>query len=313
MFKPLFTILFPSLLSGSVVNAGVDRRVLAMGAELRLHLEGAGAAAGLERALAECARIEAECSTWNPRSSWSLVNAAEGQPVRLGQEWLALLSQMKAWNHGTEGAFDPVLMALMRAWGVREGGRNPDTEAVLAASSASGAQLLELDEEAGTARLLDPEAGLEEGGFIKGYALDRMRKASQAETGWMDFGGEVLAWGTPHGATLADPQHRDQPRLTLHLQNAALASSSPSERGRHILDPRNGQPCEAWGSAAVVTAEALTADVLSTALYVLGPEAGLAWAECHDVAAAFFLNEGDIRMTRAFRLLHPTLIHQEPA
>lgn len=313
MFKPLFTILFPSLLSGSVVNAGEDRRVLAMGAELRLHLEGAGATAGLERALAECARIDAECSTWNPRSTWSQVNAAEGQPVRLSEEWLALLSQMKAWNLGTEGAFDPVLMALMRVWGVREGGRIPDAADVLAASGASGAQLLELDDEAGTARLLDPEAGLEEGGFLKGYALDRMRKASKAETGWMDFGGEILAWGSPYAASLADPQRKDQPRLTLHLQNAALASSSLSERGRHILDPRSGQPCEAWGSAAVVTAEALTADVLSTALYVLGPEAGLAWAECHDVAAAFFLNDGDIRMTRAFRLLHPTSIPRQRA
>lgn len=307
MFKPLFTILFPSLLSGSVVNAGVDRRVLAMGAELRLRLEGAGAMAGLERALAECTRIETECSTWNPQSTWSQLNAAEGQPVHLDREWLTLLSQMKAWNHGTEGAFDPVLMALLRVWGVREGGRMPDAEAVLAASRASGPQLLELDDEAGTARLLDPEAGLEEGGFLKGYAMDRMRKVSKAETGWMDFGGDILAWGSPYAASLPDPQHRDQPRLTLQLKNAALASSGVSERGRHILDPRNGQPCEAWGSTAVVTAEALTADVLSTALYVLGPEAGPTWAECHDVAAAFLLNDGEIRMTRSFRLLHPTL------
>jgi len=307
MLKPLLTLLFPSLLSGSVVNVEVARRVLVMGAELRLRLEGAGAVAGLERALAECSRIEAECSTWNPRSIWSQLNAAEGQPVRLGREWLALLSQMKAWNCGTEGAFDPVLMALVRAWGVREGGRMPDAEAILAASRASGSQLLELDDEAGTARLLDPEAGLEEGGFLKGYAMDRMRKVSEAETGWMDFGGEILAWGSPCMASLADPQHRDQPRLTLHLQNAALASTSLSERGSHILDPRTGQPCEAWGSTAVVTAEALTADVLSTALYVLGPEAGLTWAERHDVAAAFLLNDGDIRMTRSFRLLHVTV------
>jgi thiamine biosynthesis lipoprotein len=61
----------------------------------------------------------------------------------------------------------------------------------------------------------------------------------------------------------------------------------------------------------VVAAEALTADVLSTALYVLGPDAGSAWAERRGVAAAFLLHDGTVRMTPAFRSLHPTLIPQE--
>ncbi|NWJ41409.1 MAG: FAD:protein FMN transferase [Geothrix sp.] len=311
MLKPILAILFPSLLTGQVRGPVVDRKVLAMGTELRLHFEGVGTVAGSQAALSECARIESECSTWNPQSAWSQLNAAEGRPVHLSQEWLALLSQMKAWNHCTEGAFDPVLMALMRAWGVREGGRIPGMDALVKASNASGANLLELDSEAGTARLRHPGAGLEEGGFLKGYALDRMRKAAKVRTGWLDFGGQILAWGPPYATSLADPQHRDQVRMTLNLRNASLSCSGTSERGRHILDPRSGQRCEAWGATAVVTAEALTADVLSTALYVLGPEAGLAWAERHDVAAAFLLNDGEVRMSRAFRLLHPTLISQE--
>ena len=71
------------------------------------------------------------------------------------------------------------------------------------------------------------------------------------------------------------------------------------------------EPCPAWGSTAVVAADGLSADVLSTALYVLGPDRGLAWAERHEVAAAFLLNDGHIRMTRAFLSLHPTLIPRE--
>lgn len=311
MLKPILAVLFPSLLSGQVSGPVVDRKVMAMGTELRLHFEGEATVGGSEAALTECVRIEADCSTWNPRSAWSRLNAAGGRAVRLDQEWLALLSQMKAWNHCTEGAFDPVLMSLIRAWGIREGGRIPEMKALSAAADASGAHLLELDIESGTARLRHPEAGLEEGGFLKGYALDRMRRVSKVRTGWLDFGGQLLAWGAPYTASVADPQHRDQVRMTLDLRNASLASSGTSERGRHILDPRSGQPCAAWGSTAVVTAEALTADVLSTALYVLGPATGLAWAERHDVAAAFLLNDGEVRMTQAFRRLHPTLIPRE--
>ena len=101
-------------------------------------------------------------------------------------------------------------------------------------------------------------------------------------------------------------------RFTVLLVNASLSCSGTSERGRHILNPRSGDPCPAWGSTAVVRPDGLSADVLSTALYVLGPEAGLAWAEQNQVAAAFFLNDGSVRQSRAFQDLHPTLMPREP-
>ena len=287
----------------------MDRTVLAMGTELRIHLEGEGdLRLTSEAALAESARIEAACSTWNPASAWSRLNAAKGQSVGLEPEWLALLAQMKAWSRRTGGAFDPTLMALMRAWRIREGGQEPAPEVLVEARRASGAHLLEVDLEGGSVRLLDPWAGLEEGGFLKGYALDRMRKAASTTTGWIDFGGQVLTWGPKCQVFVADPCDRQVPRLGLNLQNASLSCSGTSERSRHILDPRSGLRCEAWGATAVVAPEALTADILSTALFVLGPDKGLAWAERHDMAAAFLLNDGRVRMTRAFRALKPTQI-----
>jgi thiamine biosynthesis lipoprotein len=306
MWKTILTILVPTVMPAQVPGPIVDRLVLAMGTELHLHLEGVGTVAGSQAALSECARIEAECSTWNPASLWSRLNAAQGNPVRVGHEWIALLGQMKAWNLCTGGAFDPGLMALMQAWDVRGKGCVPTVEALTAARKASGADLLELDAEADTARWTHAHAGVEEGGFLKGYALDRMRKASRVRSGWIDFGGQILAWGPPRPVSIADPQHRDTTWLNLELRNASLSCSGTSERGRHILDPRNGQRCPAWGATAVVAPEALTADVVSTALYVLGPEAGLVWAEHHKVAAAFLLNDGTIRMTGAFRALNPT-------
>ena len=47
----------------------------------------------------------------------------------------------------------------------------------------------------------------------------------------------------------------------------------------HILDPRTGQPAIDWGVVTVVAEDPLIADVLSTALFVLGPERGMQLAE----------------------------------
>lgn len=305
-------LLVPALLAAQGTAPSLERTVLAMGTELRLQLEGKGdLSRASEAALAEAARIEGACSTWDPASSWSRLNAAGGRPVALEPEWLALLGEMKTWQTRTEGAFDPALLALVRAWGLREGGRTPEGGILAEARRAAGAHLLELDPITGTARLAHPAAGVEEGGFLKGYALDRMRHAVGSATGLLDFGGQLLAWGRSIPVSVADPLDRQRPRLSFRLHDASLSGSGTSERGRHILDPRSGNPSPSWGSTAVVDPKALTADVLSTALYVLGPDAGLAWAERHGVAAAFLLNDGGLRMTRAFRSLNPTLIPRE--
>jgi len=61
----------------------------------------------------------------------------------------------------------------------------------------------------------------------------------------------------------------------------------------HILDPRSGEAVPWWGSVTVVSADPLEADILSTALYVMGPEAGMAWArDLPDVGVLFLVEAG---------------------
>ncbi|MBI4911753.1 MAG: FAD:protein FMN transferase [Acidobacteria bacterium] len=305
----------PLLLALLAPTPQVDREVLAMGTRLRIQLSGPAAALAGEGLVAEVARIEAACSTWEPTSSWSRLNGAGGRPVRLDAEWLGLLGECQRWARRTEGAFDPVLMALLKVWGTREGGRNPGPRELLEAREASGVGLLYLDAEMGTARLRVAGAGVEEGAFLKGYALDAGRRRARAlgvATGCLDFGGQLLAWGDPAPVSIADPANRTRPRVSLQLRDESLSTSGCSERGRHILDPRSGQPCEAWGSVSVLAPSALEADILSTALYVLGPAAGAAWAEREGVAALFLHLDGRVGMSSRFRSHRPTLTNGDP-
>lgn len=306
MLLPYLSWLVPGVLAAAPAPA-LDRVVLCMGTRLAIHLEGAPPdrlRAASDGFLQDLDRIEAACSTWRPDSAWSRLNAARGEAVDLAPEWLDLLASIQAWNHRTGGAFDPVLMSLLRAWGIREGGRTPSPAQLEQARKASGAGLLRLDPARGKARLLDPEAGVEEGGFLKGYALDsglKVLRAGGIPAGWLDFGGQVLVWGRSREVDVADPDARARARFKVRVPDgSSLSSSGCSERGRHILDPATGAPCPDWGSVAVVAPSGLDADVLSTALYVMGPERGAAWAQAQGVAAVFLRHGGQEVRTPAF-------------
>jgi thiamine biosynthesis lipoprotein len=144
-------------------------------------------------------------------------------------------------------------------------------------------------------------AQFEEGGFGKGYALDRMLTRITAPHAVLNFGGQLLVRGSER-VTIAHPLHRDQPLIALTLTNASLSTSSGSEKSfdiggvrfSHILDPSTGMALPPRGSVSVIHASAFVADALSTALYVMGPERGLAWARAHGVAAIFISDSGEM-------------------
>jgi thiamine biosynthesis lipoprotein len=94
--------------------------------------------------------------------------------------------------------------------------------------------------------------------------------------------------------------------MNLTLTSGSLSTSSGSERDRwvrgtrvgHILDPHTGSPAPFRGSVSVWHESALVADVLSTALYVMGPRKGLSWAEARGIAAVFAMPRADGTLER---------------
>lgn len=136
---------------------------------------------------------------------------------------------------------------------------------------------------------------IEEGAFGKGYALDRMLPLLDGPA-LINFGGQILVRGTSE-VSVADPADRDKPVLAFEINDASLSTSA----GSHILDPRTGQSCGERGSVSVIAGDALTADILSTALYVMGEDDGLRWAAAHGVAAIFINTHRHIRLSPAAR------------
>jgi thiamine biosynthesis lipoprotein len=234
----------------------------------------------------EAARIERLLSTWRDDSELSRLNRGDAAPASV--ELRALLTRVEKWRHSTGGAFEPRIRPLIDAWRTREEGAWPEGATIAAALRAVEAGI----------------APFEEGGFGKGYAIDRMLQSAD----FVNFGGQIGVRGSTL-VRVADPTRRNHPVLQFTLRDASLSTSAGSEKtfevgGKvftHIIDPRTGAALPPRGSVSVVEPGALEADILSTALYVMGPEEGLRWANAHDVAALFITSENQIRVSAPFR------------
>lgn len=286
----------------------------------------------LERLLRVLEDAEAQLSTWRRESEVSRMNAAAGGGASvLSPALCGMMRALEHWTDETGGAFDPAIGALSTAWDLHGRGRVPSQAALAAARQRSGWHRLTFDGDACTLNL-PPGMSMDVGAFGKGEALDRARAGIQpappererragvsGDASWLiDLGGQVAVSGAPPGTvgwdvSIAHPRRRDTPVLHLQLAGGSLATSAGSERdlrvgGRrigHILDPRSGMPATFDGSVTVWHEQALAADVLSTALFVMGPDAGIQWAEARAIAALYLVPRTDgvpvSRASRAFR------------
>jgi FAD:protein FMN transferase len=296
-------LLLPLLLAGAAVASAtpaapgerVERRLALMGTSFDLAIEATDRAAGLaasERVVAALEATSARLSTWGDDSELARLNRAPvGTPVALSPELAAELAAVRHWWQKTGGAFDPAVGPLVRAWGLRSGGRLPAESELHSALAATGLHGLRLDGRTAVRERAD--LLLEEGGWGKGAGLAAALAALDGSAGvaraTLDLGGQLALFsrgGAPWRVPVADPRRRDRAVLALTLGPGSVSTSGNSERGivvegrplGHILDPRAGRPAPDFGSLTVWAADPLTADCLSTGLYVMGPEAALTWA-----------------------------------
>ena len=283
--------------------ACVERTAWVMGTRFHLvvrHGDRSVATAATEAALREVERLEALLSTWIPDSPMSAVNAAPvGRPTPAPIELVRLLAEAESWARATGRAFEPAVGALVDAWDLRGAGRRPDPAELGRALSATGAGAVTADPDAGTVTRTAAAAWIDTGAFGKGAALRaaaRVLREAGVEAAVLDLGGQILALGREDASAsgwtvdVAHPAGRTEPVFRLRVRDVSVATSGASERWvevdgerlGHVIDPRDGRPVAAWGSVTVASADALAADALATALFVLGPDAALAWARGRD-------------------------------
>lgn len=229
----------------------------------------------------------------------TLNRAAGTAPVELDARLLGLLEYGLAMREATGGRVDLLLGSVLSLWHARreEGLNDPaaariptDEELAGAKAIAERATLL-IDRGAGTAYLPLAGSSIDVGAFAKGYATEKICRELEA-LGYTDFAANVggnlrtsgSASGKPWELSVRDPEG-DGVVGTVARSGAVSLSTSGSYqrfftvdgvRYHHIIDPDTNAPAAlGWTSVSVLTADAGVADVLSTALFLLGYEEGV--------------------------------------
>ena len=282
----LMVLCLPLLLCGCAQRSA-EREFFAMDTVMQLRAHGPEAEAALSQAEAEIYRLEGELSCREEHAALAWLNKAGGGTA--DAETAALLQTALTLCEKTGGAYDPALGALSQAWGFSTGAyRVPEQDALAEAMQESGAGLVQLD---GTSVKLTNGAQLDLGGIAKGYAAGRVRAILQdagVTSAIISLGGNVAAVGTkPDGSAwtvgLQDPDDPEAYFGTVSIEDACVVTSGAYQRYfeedgvryHHILDPVTGCPAESGlKSVSVVAKDDTLADALSTALFVMGLDAG---------------------------------------
>lgn len=285
----------------------------------------------------ELARADAVMSNWRADSEIERFNRQRSTaPVAVSPELAQVVAIARRVSDASAGAFDITAAPVVRAWGFGPSPAlvtRPTDERLASAAAAVDYRLLDVALVPASLTKRRPDTMCDLSGVAPGYAADRIA-AALSDLGHrdvlVDIGGEIKALGhrpgggpwrvavaTPHAGEDRDPSAAPSVAATVGLSGLALATSgdyrdfrvdASAQRQSHIVDPRTARPVRhALASATVVHASAAEADALATALMVLGPDRGLAFAEREGLAAYFIVRLGEAsfetRQTLAFAAL----------
>ncbi len=262
----------------------------AMGTTFELLISGKDETYGRQASQAvfsEIDRLENLFSRFNPCSDIGQINHLKpGQSLLVGVETYECLQTAASIQSQTRGAFDVNIGSLVKykeddASEFRK--LNTDIMEIMDLSRTSQGYMVKIRQK--EAETQERQMQLDLGGIGKGYALD---KILEILSDWdidnaLIHGGtsSALAVGVPANSPAGDKGwpvgiggtwHCVQSPKEFFLKDRALSGSGTEVKGKHIIDPRTGEPAKGHLAAWVSHPSAAISDALSTAFMVMDTE-----------------------------------------
>ena len=235
------------------------------------------------------AYAETHCTRFDSRSELMELSKQVGRPVPVSDLLFQAVQFALTLAASTDGAFDPAIGHEMEDRGFN---REYRTGKVVRSSVDSSARAtfrdVELDADLKTITLLRPLV-LDLGAVAKGMAIDlAAQELRQFENFSIDAGGDLYlaglnTEGEPWRIGIRHPRLDGEIIDVLGVSDRAVCTSGDYERRHpnessehHIVDPGTGTSPSETASVTVVGPNAMLADAVATAVFVLGPTQGIA-------------------------------------
>lgn len=254
----------------------------------------------------EMERLNQLLSPWVESSELAQLNLhGHEKPQAISPEFYRLLEQSLYYYQLTDGAFDITFASAGHLYDYREG-KAPDDAQLADAARHIGADRIELLPDY-QVRFRTPGTRIDLGGIAKGHAIDRgiaLLKEAGVEHAWLSLGGDSYVLGDHRGRPwevgIQHPRNREKVAMRLPITDLAMSTSGDYQRyfirdGRrihHILSPQTGKSIDGLASVTVLADNSLDADALSTSVFVLGVEKGLALINRLPETSAIIIDRG---------------------
>ncbi len=250
-------------------------------------------------------------------------------PVEVSEEIIDLVLYSKEMYELTDGNTNIAMGSVLSIWhDYRENGiEDPDNAALpsmdelLPAAEHTDINKVIVDESAMTVYLEDGEMSLDVGAVAKGYAVELVARELEMEglSGYaLSVGGNVRCIGNKANGDKWEIGVQNPDLLSsqayfakVYLTDQSLVTSGNYQRFytvakkqyHHIIDPETLFPKDEYASVSVISGHSGLADALSTALFNMSYEEGLAIAEKEKVEVAWVYPDGSVKMTDGFEEL----------
>lgn len=241
----------------------------------------------VDRAYGWFAEVERRCSRFDEASELRGLTRRVQEPTEVSTLLFSALEFALKLAELTSGAFDPTIGGVMERSGFNTNYLTGEKVTSPVAADFTGTYNdIVLGRDSLTVTLARP-LSLDLGAVAKGLAIDLAAQDLSGLPGFVvNAGGDIFAHGVnadgePWRIGVRHPRRHDELLTCLRITDAAVCTSGDYERpaaagdGHHIRIPMSGTSAGSAVSSTVVAPTAMAADGLSTAAFVLGPEAGI--------------------------------------
>lgn len=264
-----------------------------------------------------CAAYEKVFSRTKPESEVYRLNHAGGEAVPVSADVRDVLEKALFYAEKTGGRYDVTICPVVDLWDFTgETPALPDPADIERELERVGWRNIVLE---GDTVRLENDARIDLGSIAKGYIADRMAdylRDRGVGSAILNLGGNVMTVGgrpdgTPFRVGVQKPfELRNETIGVVEVAGRSVVSSGVYERSftmdgvlyHHILDTATGYPARnGLAGVSVVSDHSVDGDALSTCLFLLGLEEGMALVEELPGVDAIFLTEnGEDYFTSGF-------------